>query len=66
MLLWNGMEILIHFSQFAMPPLTKPRQEVLDRIANEILTVLRKDCDNHLDHPHGMTFMDIERTANAI
>jgi hypothetical protein len=47
-------------------PYTKPRQEVLDRIANEVLATLRKSRDNPLDNPHGMSFMDIERTANAV
>lgn len=47
-------------------PFTKPRQDVLDRIANEVLATLRKDGVNPLANPQGMTFMDIERTANAI
>jgi len=61
----DWQKILILHSQIAMP-FTKPRQEVLDRIANEVMAALRKDHANPLENPHGMTFMDIERTANAI
>jgi hypothetical protein len=47
-------------------PFTKPSQVELDRLAEQVLAVLRQDANHPLADPHGMTFLDIERTASAI
>jgi hypothetical protein len=47
-------------------PFTKPSPDELDRIADQVLAVLRHDTNHPLADPHGMTFLDIERTASAI
>jgi hypothetical protein len=47
-------------------PFTKPSQDELDRIAEQVLAVLRQDAVRPLADPHGLTFMDIERMSSAI
>jgi hypothetical protein len=47
-------------------PFTKPSQDELDRIAEQVLAVLRQDATHPLADPRGMTFLDMERTASAI
>lgn len=47
-------------------PFAKPSSEELDRIANEVLAVLRKQDDHPLARPQAMTFQEIERTAPTI
>ena len=56
---------LPNFPQFAMP-FTKPSDQELDRIATEVLALLRTQPDNLVDHPHGHTFLDIERAAHEV
>ena len=47
-------------------PFTKPSEEELDRIANEVLALLRHQDHHPLAKPQGMTFSQIERTAHVI
>jgi hypothetical protein len=47
-------------------PFTKPSQDELDEIAEQVLAVLRRDAIGPLVNPHGMTFLDIERAASVI
>ena len=56
---------LPNLPRFAMP-FTKSSDEELDRIASAALALLRTQPDNMVDHPHGHTFLDIERAAREV
>lgn len=47
-------------------PFTKSSDEESDRIATAALALLRTQPDNLLDHPHGRTFLAIERAAHDV
>ena len=47
-------------------PFAKPSPEELDRVANEVLAVIRSQDDHPLARPQAMTFQQIERTAHAM
>lgn len=61
----DGRKVPSQLTRFAMP-FTKSSDEELDRIASAALALLRTQPDNMVDHPHGHTFLDIERAAREV
>jgi hypothetical protein len=56
---------LPHFPTLAMPfPKTSPDE--LETILQDVLAAVGKNPKNPLHDPHGMTFLQIERTAHTI